>query len=175
VSSQGTGDARCTAIALCDESGRATDVFQMGDLAVFYYEFDVDKPLEVPVGGVSLVNERNLIVHGRNTVQHMVPPCEPVPAGSRLRFRQRMRLDVAPGRYTFVVGLVSMRAEDYAQAAHMSHASLHERTTRVLSIANVASFTVTMRRDGLELPFHGLCNLGGDAALAVMPPATIPS
>jgi lipopolysaccharide transport system ATP-binding protein len=174
MSSQGTGEARCTAIALCDESGRATDVFQMGDMAVFYYEFEVDGALGVPVGGVSLVNERNLIVHGRNTVQHMLPPCEPVRVGSRLRFRQRMRLDVAPGRYTFVVGLVTMSAEDYGQAAHMSHASLHERTTRILSIANVASFTVTLRRDGLELPFHGLCNLGGDAELAVMPPAEIP-
>jgi lipopolysaccharide transport system ATP-binding protein len=105
----------------------------------------------------------------------MLPPCEPVPAGSRLRFRQRMRLDVAPGRYTFVIGLVTMGAEDYEQAGHMSHASLHERTTRILSIANVASFTVTLRRDGLELPFHGLCNLAGDAALAVMPPTDIPT
>jgi lipopolysaccharide transport system ATP-binding protein len=86
-----------------------------------------------------------------------------------------MRLDVAPGRYTFVVGLVTMRAEDYGQAAHMSHASLDECTTRILSIANVASFTVTLRRDGLELPFHGLCNLAGDAALAVVPPAEVVS
>jgi hypothetical protein len=65
-----------------------------------------------------------------------------------------------------------MPAEEYAQAAHMSHAAQHERMTRVLSIANVASFTVTLRREGLELPFHGLCNLGGDAQLAVIPPTT---
>jgi hypothetical protein len=64
-----------------------------------------------------------------------------------------------------------MSVEDYAQAAHMSHASLHERMSRVLSIANVASFNVTLRRDGLELPFHGLCNLTGDASLAVLPAA----
>jgi lipopolysaccharide transport system ATP-binding protein len=171
MSSQGTGQARCTAVALCDANGEAADVFQMGDMATFYYEFAIDDALAVPVGGVSLVNERNLIVHGRNTVQHALPVCAPAAAGSRLRFRQRMRLEVAPGRYTFVVGLVSMTADDYQQAAHMSHASLHERTTRVLSIANVASFTVTLRRDGLELPFHGLCNLDGDAELAVLPAA----
>jgi len=171
ASTQGTNQARCTAVALCDDAGRATDVFQMGDEAVFYYEFEVDAPLDVPIGGVSLVNERNLIVHGRNTVQHALPVSEPVAEGSRLRFRQRMRLDVAPGRYTFVLGLATMTADDYAQASHMSHTSLHERTTRVLSIANVASFSVTLRRDGLELPFHGLCNLGGDAELAVIPPA----
>jgi hypothetical protein len=35
-------------------------------------------------------------------------------------------------------------------------------------VANVASFSVTLRREGLELPFHGLANLSGDAELAVL-------
>jgi hypothetical protein len=43
------------------------------------------------------------------------------------------------------------------------------RTTRLLSVANVASFSVTLRREGLELPFHGLANLSGDTELAVIP------
>jgi lipopolysaccharide transport system ATP-binding protein len=171
MSGQGTGQARCTAVALCDEAGRPANVFQIGDLAVFHYEFEVDRPLGVPIGGVSLVNERNLIVHGRNTMQHALPVHEPVQAGTRLRFRQRIRLDVAPGRYTFLIGLATATADDYAHAADMSHAAMDARTTRVLSIANVASFSVTLRRDGLELPFHGLANLGGDAELAVTPQA----
>jgi len=167
MSSQGTGQARCTAVALCDEAGQAASVFEVGDVAIFHYEFEVDQPLGVPIGGVSLVNERNLIVHGRNSMQHALPAHDPVPAGTRLRFRQRIRLDVAPGRYTFLIGLATAGAEDYAHAAHMSHAALDARTTRVLSVANVASFSVTLRREGLELPFHGLANLGGDAELAV--------
>jgi len=171
MSVQGTGQARCTAVALCDETGQATNVFQMGDDAVFCYEYEVDQPIGVPFGGVSLVNERNLIVHGRNTMQYLLPVHEPVAPGTRLRFRQRIRLDVAPGRYTFILGLATMSADNYANAAHMSHASLDACTTRVLSIANVASFSVTLRREGLELPFHGLANLGGDADLAVIPDA----
>jgi lipopolysaccharide transport system ATP-binding protein len=166
---QGTGQARCTAVALCDDTRHATDVFQMGDDAVFYCEYEIDQPIGVPLAGVSLVNERNLIVHGRNTMQHALPVHEPVGPGTRLRFRQRIRLDIAPGRYTFVLGLATMSADSYANAAHMSHAALDSCTTRVLSIANLASFSVTLRRDGLELPFHGLANLGGDADLAIIP------
>ena len=48
ASVQGTGDVRCTAVALCDASGVATDVFQIGDVAVFYLEFEVDRDLAVP-------------------------------------------------------------------------------------------------------------------------------
>lgn len=171
ASVQGTGEARCTAVAICDESGQATDTFQMGDTAVFYYEFELDAPLEAPLGGISLINERNLIVHGRNSLQYGLPAPDVVSAGMRLRFRQRIRLDVTPGRYSFAVGLASMPGEAYGQAAQMSHAALHERTARVLSLGDAGVFTVTMRHEGLSLPFHGLAGLEGDCQLDVLMPA----
>jgi lipopolysaccharide transport system ATP-binding protein len=164
ASIQGTGDLRCTAVALCDESGVPADVFQTGDVAVFYSEFEVDRDLDVPICGVSIVNERNLIVHGRNSLQHGTDAVA-APAGTRLRARQWIRIDIAPGRYTFVVGVATMPADVYARAADMSHSALHEHTVRVLSVASVGGFTVTLRRDGLELPFHGLCQLEGGAQI----------
>jgi hypothetical protein len=59
----------------------------------------------------------------------------------------------------------------------MSHASLDGHTTRLASIDNIGGFSVTLRRQGLELPFHGLCQLDGGAAVeqraitASQPPA----
>ena len=47
----------------------------------------------------------------------------------------------------------------------MSHAALDQHTTRVVSIDNIGGFTVTLRRTGLELPFHGLCQLEGDSQI----------
>jgi hypothetical protein len=154
-------------VALCDASGAASDVFETGSDAIFYYEFTTDDVIDTPVGGISLVNERNLIVHGRNSLQCGVPAPPTLAAGARLRFRQRIRLDLSPGRYSFVVGLASVPSVLYAQAAYMSHAALHNETVRVLSVGNVGWFTVTLRRDGLELPFHGLCALDGDTTLEV--------
>jgi lipopolysaccharide transport system ATP-binding protein len=164
ASVQGTGEVRCTAVALCDASGAATDVFQTGDVAVFYSEFEVDRDLEVPICGVSIVNERNLIVHGRNSLQHGTDVVV-APAGTRLRARQWIRLDVAPGRYTFLVGAASVPAEIVERASDLSHAALDQHTRRVASVANIGGFTVTLRREGLELPFHGLCQLEGDSEI----------
>ena len=167
ASIQGTGQARCTALAVCDASGIATDVFETGSEAFFFYEFTIHDALDAPVGGISLLNERNLIVHGRSSLQCGVPAPPSLPAGTRLRFRQRIRLDLSPGRYSFVVGLASLPFVLYTQASYMSHAALHSRTVRVLSLANAGWFTVTLRRNGPELPFHGLCGLDGDTVLEV--------
>jgi ABC-type polysaccharide/polyol phosphate transport system ATPase subunit len=171
ASMHGTGQARCTAVALCDADGTACNVFDVGHDLVVYTEFEVLEPMDVPVGGVSLVNERNVIVHGRNTLQHGCAAPSHASPGARLRFRQRIRLDVAPGRYTFLVGLASVPAAAYDQAQHMSHASLHGESARVLSVAGEQlAFAVSLRRDGLELPFHGLCGLEGDASVEVRAP-----
>lgn len=170
ASVQGSG-ARCMRVAMCDARGRPCDHFAMGEAVEFFLEFAIDDDLGVPVAGVSLVNERNVIVHGRNTLQY--PDrlgCDVVRRGDRLRVRHRVVLDVAPGRYTFVVGLSSLAPEAAAHADSMSHALLHEHTTRVLSVADIASFTVTLRTAGLELPFHGLCQLPGDQRLEIVAP-----
>jgi lipopolysaccharide transport system ATP-binding protein len=164
ASVQGTGDVRCTAVALCDASGAAADLFQTGDIAVFYVEFEVDRDVDVPVCGISIVNERNLILHGRNSLQFRTD-AGPARAGTRVRARQWIRLDIAPGRYTFLVGFASVPAHVYERASEMSHAALHEHTTRIASIDNIGGFTVTARREGLEVPFHGLCQLEGGSQI----------
>jgi len=168
ASIQSTGDARFTAAALCDESGVATNVFQMGDVAVFYIEFQIDRDLDVPSCGILLVNERNLILHGRNSMQHGTVAV-PAAGGTRVRARQWMRLDIGPGRYTFVVGLASIPPHIYERASEMSHAVIDQHTTRIMTVANIGAFTVTLRREGLELPFHGLCQLEGGSQIDQTP------
>jgi len=155
-------EIRCAAVAVCDAGGQPVTAFQVGEFATFFIEFEIDRDIDVPIWGISLVNERNLIVHGKNSLQHDLSPSV-VAAGTRLRVRQRMRLDVAPGRYTFIVGLASMPAALYARRADMSHAALDEQTTRLVSVGEAGAFSVALRRDGLELPFHGVADLDGDS------------
>ncbi len=164
ASVQGSGEVTCTGIALCDAAGRPTELFEIGDVAVFYLEFQVHEALDVPICGVSLVNERNLIVHGRNSMQHGVP-AQTAPAGTRLRVRHWLRLDLAPGRYTFLAGVATVPADIYAHVADLSHSAIDAQTTRVASISGVGHLSVTLRRSGLELPFHGLCQLEGGSTL----------
>jgi lipopolysaccharide transport system ATP-binding protein len=169
VQAVGSG-ARLTAAALCGEDGAARTVFEIGESAVFFTEFLVEEDLGVPIGGVTLVNERNVFVHGKNSLQHEIAAPPIVRAGTVLRFRQTIKLDVAMGPYTFVLGLATMDAADYDHAAFMSAGALAERQTRVLSIGQAGAFTVGPRTTGQAQPHHGLTGLPGSCSLQVLPP-----
>ncbi|MCK4785750.1 MAG: ATP-binding cassette domain-containing protein, partial [Desulfobacteraceae bacterium] len=79
--------AMCTAIALCDEEGQASLVFQQGQRAWFYYEFEALQNLLVPFGVVTITNSKNIVVHGKATYQHLTRSFSHVPKGTRIRFR----------------------------------------------------------------------------------------
>ncbi len=167
LESIGTG-ARCTAIAVCGEDGRACQSFEMGQAALFYFEFTIDDGIQVPSGGVEIFNERNIVVHGKNSLQYGAPAPPVVPAGARVRFRNRIVLDVAPGAYTFGLGLATIAAPDYLRAADMPYTMLADRTRTVVVVNGAGTFTVGFRTNGQALPFHGLCDLDGDSHIAIM-------
>ena len=109
----GTG-ATCLGVALCDESGRPTGLFEIGQNAVFYAEFVLNEDIEVPIAGVEIINERHLVVHGKNSMQYQVAAPGGVRRGGRVRVRHRIRLDIAEGRYSFGLGLSTMSVSDYS-------------------------------------------------------------
>lgn len=164
----GNGQAELTAVAVCDEQNEPCQVFEMGSFMHVYYEFLTYEALDVPIGGMSIINSKNVIVHGKNSLQYRVDAPKAVPPGIRLRFRQSTRLDLAPGDYTFVIGLAMMGAADYQHVEHMHHGHVDELTTRVLSVGQVGAFSVTLHRQGLSLTHHGLCDLPGSSQLVML-------
>jgi hypothetical protein len=162
------GGSRCTGLALCDEHGHPCRVFEMGQVADFFFEFTLDEDTEAPIGGVEILNERNIVVHGKNSLQHDVAVPGVARAGTRLRFRQRMVLSIAQGNYTFTLGLASIDQEGYAQVANLPYPVLANHIRVLLYVGNAGSFSVVPRRHGQALPYHGLCDLDGDAHLSVL-------
>jgi lipopolysaccharide transport system ATP-binding protein len=163
----GTG-ARCTALAICDDRGHPCATFEMGQAAVFFFEFELDERIDVPTGGLEIFNERNIVVHGKNSLQHAVPAPLAVAPGERVRFRQCVRLDIAPGAYTCGLGLATIAPEDYRHAAEMPFGVLAGRLRTVIVVPAAGSFAVGFRRDGQALPYHGLCDLKGDMRVQVV-------
>ncbi len=159
-----------TFVAITDERGQACRVFEMGQSAIVYSEWRVEQDMDVPVIGVELFNERNINVHGKNSMQHGAPAPTSVRAGDVIRARQRVVLDLAPGRYTFGLGLATIDPAMYAQADAVSYPALAEALHATLIVADVGDFSVTARREGQALPHHGLCDLAGDVRLAVIGP-----
>ncbi len=168
ISQEGAGHAELTAAAICNTTGESCHVFQIGDAADFYYEFRIIADMEVPIGGISIINDKNIIIHGKNSLQHKLTAPHRVLRGTVLRFRQQIMLDIAPGEYTFVIGLAMIDGTSYDNADHMDYGTLAEKITRVVSVGQLGCFSVTMRREGQALTHHGLCNLPGECALMLL-------
>jgi lipopolysaccharide transport system ATP-binding protein len=124
------------------------------------------------VGGLEIFNERGLVIHGKNTLQYELPIPKRARRGSRLRFRRRVRLDLAPGDYTFGLGLAALDPGAIPHASQMSYPALAEQCRQVIVVAAAGSFAITTRTAGHALTHHGLCDLEGEMASVIVAPQT---
>jgi lipopolysaccharide transport system ATP-binding protein len=156
-------------VALCNSAGHPCSSFRQGDLAVFYYEFELAEDIGVPICGVVIKNDRGVIVHGKNSWQYENDVPASQGAGSRIRCRQEIKLDIAPGEYLFEIGLASVSLTTWTQRERVSHEEMSGRQTRICHIADVASFSVGLAiKNGIPaLVHHGLANLPGAMRITV--------
>ncbi|HYB41723.1 MAG TPA: ABC transporter ATP-binding protein, partial [Candidatus Methylomirabilis sp.] len=143
-----SGRARYTSVALCDGAGRARQAFEQGETASFFYEVELLDDVEVPTGGVELVNDKGIIVHGKTTLEYGSPAPEGARRGARLRFRQDIQLDLAAGEYTFNVGVATLGRRDYEERSSRSHAELDARMIRLCLLPTAGAFAVLFRSGG---------------------------
>ena len=165
----GTGRARCRGVALLDESGRPRSNFQQGETATFYYEFEVDGDIGVPICGMTITNERGVIVHGKNSLQY---PDDVAPTNARstvVACHQQVRLDLAAGEYTFEIGLAAASPADWNSRDHRPYEAEMEFVHRVCHIANIGSFSIRMAsRNGITyLTHHGVADLPGGIRVGI--------
>jgi lipopolysaccharide transport system ATP-binding protein len=168
--------ARCTGVALCDSHGQPSRAFRQGEAAYFYYEFEILKDMEVPIGGIVLQNEKGIIVHGKNTLQYGTTVPTWVPQGGRLRFQQKICLEIAIGDYTVEVGLAALSRHDYDRCGTFSHAELDAKIVRICHLAPVGEFAVIFRDqwDQMQLLHHGIANLSGQCTVYSIPAPSSP-
>lgn len=165
-----TGAAKCMRVAITDTAGVPTTSFEQGQIAVFWYEFEVRQDLAVPLGGLTIHNERGVIVHGKGSLEHGSSAPHRVPAGSTLRFRQSVQLEIALGEYTFEVGLASMPNAIFEARNRMSIEELYSSVIRLCHVPNIGVVRVGPRSKfhGVQLLHHGLANLPGNCHIDVV-------
>jgi lipopolysaccharide transport system ATP-binding protein len=159
------GWARCTAVAVCDVSGQPCRIFQQGQVLSLFYEFEVQHDIEVPIGGMNIENDKSVLVHGKNSLQYDYKiPIQSAPSGSRLRFRHDIVLNLAPGEYTFEIGLASLDAYTYARLYEYSSDEAYSRITRICYLNPAGHFAVTPPQDGRPTQWihFGVANMPGE-------------
>ena len=172
VAQVSNGWASCTGVALCDRQGEPCHVFEQGETAIFCYEFELLRDIEVPIGGVVLQNEKGVIVHGKNTLQNESTVPYELERGSRIRFQQEITLELALGDYTFEVGLATLSRHVYDQLEPYSLQEIAAATIRLCHLPAVARFTVVLRRGirQMDLMHHGVANLPGACRVHIVGP-----
>jgi len=160
--------AACTHVAVCDASGHACRSFEQGETVSIFCRYVVAHDLEVAVAGVELINDKRVIVFGKNTLQFDCEHPTATPAGASLRVRFDINLDLAPGEYTFNLGFSALSLADFNRRSNLSHQELESRTTVISILTKAGDLMVTFRsRDTtpVQLTHHGVANLPGQAAM----------
>lgn len=163
------GSARCVGLALCNEAGEPRNSFHQGDVAVFYYEFELLAPGGVPICGIVIQNERGVIVHGKNSWQTKSDAPMNLDAGTRISCRHEIKLDLGLGEYVFEVGLAFVSEETWAARDSTSHEQMSNLHRRACHIPDAGAFSVGLAiEDGIaKLTHHGVADLSGSIAILV--------
>jgi len=177
ASETSNGWARCTAVALCDTAGKPCQLFPQGQTGSFFYEFLMLRDIDVPVGGVLITSDRGVIVHGKHTMQIGTPVPLRVAAGSRLRFRQDVVLDLECVEYVFEVGLVTLSRADYERRLSMTPEELEAAYIRICHLPRVGAFGLTfpITEGPRQISHYGVANLEVRCVASVMPPDQTPT
>lgn len=157
------GQARCVGVALCNEDGKPCNSFRQGDLAVFYYEFELIEDIGVPICGLVITNERGVIVHGKNAWQYESDVPAGFGAGDRVVCRQEISLQLGPGEYTFELGLASVAQSEWERRRSISHDEWASRYLTVCVVTNAGQLSVGLAMEnGMSvLTHHGVADLPG--------------
>lgn len=162
---EGNGCLKCLGVAVLNERGLPSATFMMGEEAAFFYEYLVVRDMDVPLFGIDIIDSKNNIVHGKHSLHCGVPSVGPLKKGTVLRCKQKIRLSVAPGMYTTVIGVSMLREEYYQMADVTSYSELSSYMQRVISISKAFEFSVIEKKEGMAVPFHGMCDLGGSCEI----------
>lgn len=164
------GQARCVGVALCNADGEPCNVFRQGDMALFYYEFELTEDIGVPICGIVISNKRGVIVHGKNSWQYDDDVPASLGRGSKVVCQQTVGLDLEPGAYVFEVGLVSMSPKVWKNRECISHDTMSSSGIRVCHVPGIGSFWVGLAaKNGVSvLTHHGIANLPGKLKIATI-------
>lgn len=166
-----TGDAKCTRIAVLDHNSKPCNSFRQGDKALFYYEFQLEKYIGVPICGMTISTDKGIILYGKNSWQSPVEPSLNYGENAIISCYHNVLLDIAPGEYTFQVGLAAISESDWKAREGISFYEENARIKRICHIPNVGSFSVGLKlRNGIaHLTHHGLTNLEDGIRLSMHP------
>jgi lipopolysaccharide transport system ATP-binding protein len=159
-----SGRAHFLKAGLFDENGKSRRLFKQGEDAYFYSEIMVDENIEVPINGIVILNQKNVIVHGKNSFQTDQKLPASVRKGSIIYNCIKLCLDIEQGEYTFEMGLTALPEKIYRIRSEISHEELNKYEVVLTDRRNIGAFAVQGKKSKTPsmLNFYGLVDLNSE-------------
>jgi len=166
----------CTGLAICNAAGQPMQHFAQGEMAHFYYEFEVRGEIGVPCVGLEFQDATGQVIYGKTSFQCELKNPHKVEIGHRLRVHHAVRLDVAPSNYSVTVGLASLDAANYTmyQQRLLTHQQFANLCREHCRVNNCGVFCVGLAAQD-QLLHYGIVNLPDQIDVTARQPAGLPS
>ena len=163
VTQVGNGWAECLGFSVYDTSGRPCRHFSQGQEAVFVSEFLILRDIGMATCGVVLHNERGITVHGKSSIEHGVPTVERIKAGTIVRCKQAVSLNLQLGEYTFEIGLGAVEPDIFNRMSELTHEAIDASVIHMCVLPKAGSLSIgwALVRSGSALSHHGIADLPG--------------
>ena len=167
----GNGWVRCTALAVCDVTGRPAELFKQGETMSVFYEFELLRDLEFCVGCITIRDTTAQAVHSKITLQDGVRTPARAARGPRLRFRQDTVLNLHCADYTIDVAL-EMIACDLLERPGITYDDFMRSQLRVCELHGAATLGVRIRPETVpfQLIHFGMAGLPSTSKVEVISP-----
>jgi len=150
-------------LSVRDEQGNPCRVFQQGATACFYFAYQAKKNMGIPIAGINLFTVKNLLIHSKNSIQLNAEHPRNVKSGDIIRYKQLLKLDLAPGSYIFNLSLSAMHPSDFDDKENFSVAEFKEKLIHVIGIKPAGAIEVISHAQNQTIGLHGgICNLDGE-------------
>lgn len=161
--------AKLTHLMVCDMHGNPRQVFKQGETAYFYFAYLAKEKLGIPIAGITILTMTNLVIHGKNSLQHNADHPLKVTVGDTVRYNQSVKLDIAPGSYIFSLNFFTMHPLDYNQMKFSSKIEFDQKKVKIIQIKSAGFIEVISRSPDRPVDLHGgLCNLDGEMQIDVI-------
>ena len=164
------GGAQFLGISACRSDGTPCRVFEQGETLVCTYAFHIMRKGEIPVAGLVLRNDKNIIAHGKNSLMFQQAPPAGAAGQEKLLCRQEIQLNLGEGEYSVEVGLGFLDAATYAKRQVLGNEEVEAAMSRDSVVSAAAVIAVVRRKGGtveqpMQITHHGLCDLPGTLEL----------
>jgi lipopolysaccharide transport system ATP-binding protein len=150
------GAARFLGLAVCDDNDRPCQIFEQGQIAHFYWHYELLKDMSMITSGLTIVMSNNIPMFCKNFIQ--AGQTATGKKNDKIYCHQALKMNIAAGSYTFDLGLavyqsyifknINISGEDFAAAA-----------MPLLNMCKMGILSIVPPSTGLKVPFYALVDL----------------